>query len=178
MPLAVNGFKVCSKKDCPHNGEPQPIDNFRNQVKSKDGKRATCKDCLMVEDARYRQTDARKESLHNYDGSEKGKATRKKFEKTDTFKLIQKRYNQSDKGRLNQKRQNEAFKKRPDYYTMTRAYNTVHTAIKAGTLPHPTTKICHNCKVNQAREYHHYLGYEPEHRLDVIPLCIECHRNT
>ncbi len=178
MTIAVDGFKVCSKKDCPYNGEPQPIDNFRNQARSKDGKRATCKDCLKVDDARYRQTDARKESVHNYDNSEKGKAAQKRMSKTEKFKVIQKRYNQSDKGRLAQKRRNEAFKKRPDYPTMTRAYNAVHAAIKAGTLSHPTTELCYNCKANQAKEYHHYLGYEPEHQLDVIPLCIECHRNT
>ena|SRR3990167_380487 len=48
-------------------------------------------------------------------------------------------------------------------------------AIEAGRLPMPKTLICVNCG-KLAREYHHHLGYAPEHQLDVVPVCSRCNK--
>lgn len=57
------------------------------------------------------------------------------------------------------------------------AYIAVQKAIwEYHTLPHPTTVRCKGCGV-LADEYHHPNGYEGKHQLDVIPLCISCHRS-
>ena len=53
--------------------------------------------------------------------------------------------------------------------------NAVHYAVIIGKLPHLNTLQCHFCPA-KAEQYHHHLGYEPEHRLDVIPVCRICHR--
>ena len=46
-----------------------------------------------------------------------------------------------------------------------------------GTLPRVVTQRCVACG-QSAAQYHHYLGYEPEHWLDVQPLCLSCHRRS
>ena len=51
---------------------------------------------------------------------------------------------------------------------------TVHNAVLAGAIPSARSLICIDCG-KQAAEYDHYLGYEPEHRLDVQPVCVRCH---
>lgn len=48
-------MKVCKHKDCPFNGEPQPLDDFDNSNNSKDGKSSNCKECR-----RRMQTKCRK----------------------------------------------------------------------------------------------------------------------
>lgn len=45
------------------------------------------------------------------------------------------------------------------------------------TLPQVSTQTCAECGATAA-DYHHYLGYEPEHWLDVTPLCRKCHRRS
>lgn len=49
-------------------------------------------------------------------------------------------------------------------------------AVLTGELPNIKTLVCVDCGA-PAQEYHHHNGYEPEHWLDVIPLCHKCHRN-
>jgi Recombination endonuclease VII len=45
MPLAVNGKKACSNKECEHGGEPQPVGSFDKNSGKKDGLNHFCKDC-------------------------------------------------------------------------------------------------------------------------------------
>lgn len=54
------------------------------------------------------------------------------------------------------------------------AVNAVNTAIASGRMPRADTRDCAKCD-KSAKEYHHW-SYEPEHWLDVIPLCRSCHR--
>lgn len=54
------------------------------------------------------------------------------------------------------------------------AKSKVRTAVKSGVLPKAKTTSCADCG-GQAREYHHW-SYKDEHWLDVVPLCVSCHR--
>lgn len=54
------------------------------------------------------------------------------------------------------------------------ATNAVRTAIRRGELPAPTSLTCADCP-EAAEQYHHFIGYEPEHWLDVLALCRSCH---
>ena len=54
------------------------------------------------------------------------------------------------------------------------AHNAVRRAKSSGVIPFPCDLLCRVCG-SMADEYHHHLGYEPEHWLDVIPLCFACH---
>jgi hypothetical protein len=55
------------------------------------------------------------------------------------------------------------------------ARRAVRYAVASGRMNRAATFICVSCG-NQAREWHHYLGYHRDHWLDVIPLCVPCHR--
>lgn len=54
------------------------------------------------------------------------------------------------------------------------ARGAVYDAVLEGTLPPARSLSCSDCG-NPAKEYDHYLGYAPEHRLDVQPVCRRCH---
>lgn len=55
-----------------------------------------------------------------------------------------------------------------------RARAAVFNRVVNGSMPRPTTLACADCG-KTAREYDHYLGYEPEHWLDVQAVCRRCH---
>lgn len=55
-----------------------------------------------------------------------------------------------------------------------KARSFMRSAISRGLLPQISTCTCVDCGA-QAAEYHHHVGYEEAHWLDVIPLCRECH---
>jgi uncharacterized protein (DUF2132 family) len=50
----------------------------------------------------------------------------------------------------------------------------VNTHVRRGTLVPPSAQRCADCG-GPAAEYDHYLGYAPEHKLDVQPVCRSCH---
>lgn len=62
-------------------------------------------------------------------------------------------------------------------HSITQAGQAVRRAVQVGRLPHVRTLTCVHCG-EPAREYHHYLGHAKEHRLDVVPLCIPCHKRA
>ena len=57
MPKAVNGMKICPKKDCIHNGEPQPISNFNKERRRSDGLSNICKDCQRKKNQIFRESN-------------------------------------------------------------------------------------------------------------------------
>ena len=56
-----------------------------------------------------------------------------------------------------------------------KARSKIRTEVKSGRIPHPYDCICAVCK-NLAKEYHHHKGYEEPYWLDVIPVCLKCHK--
>ncbi len=174
MPLAINGFKVCSKNDCIQSGQPQPIDNFSNHHRYPDGKQPQCKTCLNLTNAKYRKTKARKVSQTKYNHSAKARATNKIYSQTERYKINAKHFRQSEKGKALTKRTDERARAKPDYPIKAKAHSAVSHAVNKGLLPKVSTLICPCGK--PAQEYHHYLGYEKDHWLDVQPYCCKCHR--
>lgn len=60
------------------------------------------------------------------------------------------------------------------------ARQRINVEVRAGRRPHPNSLPCVDCAHEwrpgrRRHEYHHHLGYAPEHHLDVIPLCTKCH---
>lgn len=53
------------------------------------------------------------------------------------------------------------------------ARHAVEHGIRAGNIVRPN--ICEYCQKTDYTEAHHYKGYEPKHRLDVVWLCVKCH---
>lgn len=56
-----------------------------------------------------------------------------------------------------------------------RARMAVMNAVTAGRLPSAAQCRCSDCG-RWADEYDHYLGYTHDHRLDVQPVCVRCHK--
>lgn len=92
MPLAVNGYKVCSNPNCPHQGQPQPIKNFSNHKRYGDGKQPQCKTCMNLANVKYRQTEAGKSSALKYYYSEKGQKKYKEYSQSDKAKEASRQY--------------------------------------------------------------------------------------
>ena len=59
------------------------------------------------------------------------------------------------------------------------ARNALTQAIRSGKFAKAKDCLCNICASLMgempAKTYHHLLGYEHEHRLDVVPLCATCH---
>lgn len=91
---------------------------------------------------------------NDYKNSAKGKIVHKRHRQTKKYKARRKRY----------------LIRYPEYKT---ARNAVSNAIIAGKLSRPNIFQCPCGK--QAEQYHHHLGYAPEHWLDVTPVCCKCH---
>lgn len=54
----------------------------------------------------------------------------------------------------------------------------VNLEVLTGRIPSPNSLPCDSCGHigdGKRHEYHHHLGYEAKHHLDVIPLCSTCH---
>lgn len=80
-----------------------------------------------------------------------------------------KRYYYENKEKLNKR--NKEY--RENNKEKIKAEKEVMYAVRIGKIPHISTQLCYLCK-RQAQHYHHW-SYEPEHRLNVIPLCKSCH---
>lgn len=157
-------------KTCRTCKQTKSISEFYKDRIRKDGHQIKCKTCKK-----------------EYNTNERGKAAYKRYQQTDKFKAIQKRYKESDKGKITYKRyqQTEKYKvmrqkvcirysvRHPKHI---QAITAVNKAITIGRLPRPGTLLCH-CGT-QAEHYHHHKGYEPEHWLDVVPVCTKCHGKT
>ncbi len=53
----------------------------------------------------------------------------------------------------------------------------VKKEVRAGRWPPASGQVCEICGEAQAQEYHHHLGYAPEHWLHAQAVCVECHTN-
>lgn len=53
----------------------------------------------------------------------------------------------------------------------------VQKQVREGKMPPVKSLKCARCD-RQAQGYHHYLGYEKEHWLDIEPLCARCHKEA
>jgi hypothetical protein len=66
------------------------------------------------------------------------------------------------------------FRRSEDGRKRWQARSALNEAIRSGKILRPTT--CSLCP-NPSPQAHHHKGYEPEHWLDVLWLCLPCHRS-
>lgn len=166
--------KRCSKcKDF------KPISEFYKDSLQKDGKDTYCKICRNQAYTKYRQTEKGKKALgrayRKYAKTNKGKSAQKRYLYSEKAKVKRKCYLQTEKGKSVRRKILKQYTIR--YPDKIKAERTANNAIKNGQLPRPDTRLCHYCP-KPAQQYHHWHGYEPKHWLDVIPVCITCHRNA
>ena len=142
-------------KRCSKCKQVKPTSDFYRNRSRKDGLCHECRQCKKL-----------------YEHSINGKRRRRKYEQSTNGKATHHKYGTSHKGRVVYQRWAHIHRAR--YPHRERARMTVSLAVKRGTLPRTRDCICTLCG-KQAQQYHHYMGYAPDHWLDVIPLCRQCH---
>lgn len=96
-----------------------------------------------------------------------------------------KKYQQSLKGKATSCKSNRKYQKtkkgkiadkhsKSFHLNQVKARSAVKYAVESGRLARVNILLCRCCP-KQAQQYHHWHGYEPEHWLDVIPICMDCH---
>lgn len=148
-------------KRCSSCGEIKPADQFDSKPKGGDGLDTRCKACMSAySKLPHRRATTRrlhKERGHIYETN---------------VKETRQRWRKSDAGKISRKNRHQTYVRlHPE---VRNAHNAVQYAIRTGRLPHISQVKCKQCG-EQATEYHHFKGYESQHRLDVIPLCDSCH---
>ena len=163
-------------KTCTRCKIEKPLMEFHKNRGRKDGLNNWCKICNCSTVRAYRQTPIGKQNhylrSHEYNKTSKAKAYYQQYHNTERGREISRRSNQqyghSPKGLATQKRRREKDVEK------CAARCAVSNAIRLGNIPKASDCICQTCP-NQAKEYHHN-SYSPEHFLDVIPLCMPCHK--
>ena len=167
-------------KQCGKCRSVKALSGFYKHAASKDGLQSKCKACV----ADYAKTPAGKESLRKrqakYRQTEKGKATASAYivayRQTPKGKEVHRKesakYQQTEKGR----RANAKRRATPEGKLKYEARMAVWQAIKDGEIPPAWTHACDNGCGHAAQEHHHHRGYGESAWLEVVPLCIPCHR--
>lgn len=139
----------------------KPFSEFYKDGTKKNGRRSQCIICGKI----YLQTNKCKKAARD-----RAAKRARSIEGQENMKI----YRQSGKGKKAQRRRTSRYENKNPHKI--KARTEVKKAIINNKLPHPTTLQC-SCG-EQAQQYHHHKGYSPEYWLDVVPICIKCHRKT
>lgn len=172
----------------------KPVEMFSINNSRKDKHDDRCKDCTAIYHkehyAKNKEKVLKHNALYRIQNSEFIKSIQKIYRQTHKKEksATDKRYNQEHKeqisqyhkeyfktdiGKINHKKALDNYiNKYPEKY---KAHTDVGNAVRLGKLPKVSTQVCTVCG-NQAQEWHHHNGYSKEHRLDVIAVCISCHK--
>lgn len=159
---------------CTKCGEIKSLDQFHPDPRGRYGRVAQCKPCRHKAVRAWRATEHGRERtrltalkrLH----TPRGQAYQKKHNASAAHKASVKKYQQSPKGRANTRRLWHR------HTIKSKARTKVSVGVRRGIIPRVSTLTCVHCG-RPAQEYHHHNGYDEPHWLDVIPLCIPCHKN-
>lgn len=141
-------------KKCTLCGYDKPVAEFYRNKATRDGYTRRCRACTKA------VNESRKDVIREYYRKNKQKIIAQTVE-----------YRRSTAAK--KKRTAQGTRYRENYPNKAKAQYAVSHAVARGSLPKASTQNCAHCGGN-ATEYHHW-SYEPEHRLDVVPLCHGCH---
>lgn len=165
--------KQCTK--CNQN-KPATVEYFHRNKNSSDGLVSACKTCIKKDSRKYYEANKDKMLKANAEWREKHpeemKAYKDKYvEKNPEKVLVSKQtYYDTHSDYIYEqvkRRRNES----PEKYE---AHKAVQIAVQRRDLDPIDTQLCTSCG-KQAQHYHHW-SYLPEHQLDVIALCVSCHK--
>ncbi len=145
--LRAQGLKRCAK--C---SQVLSLDSFYDDKRKADGKRGICKPCHIAVTGEYRQSE---------DGHK-------------LFIAAKRRYNHTPANMQKRAEYMRLQRDRAVWADRESARHAVSKAVANGVMPSACKAKCADCGA-QAKEYHHE-SYEADRRLDVIPLCMDCHK--
>jgi len=144
------------------------LTEFDRNRREPDGFNVRCKECRKLDSRKYyeKHKEAIKQRMRTYyeNGGKEVYRKRRLSPEGKAYSLAYKRspkYKAYDTGY----RQKNSDKKIAGW--------AVNRAVKKGRLPRISTLFCVLC--GSPAEVYHHPRYEPEHRLDVVPLCAHCH---
>ena len=140
---------VILSKQCTKCKQILPISNFRPHTDCRDGYRYRCRECERLYHRRRRQ-------------------------------LTEVRQRENEYSRLYRQQRGRGYNKAAylsEYSRTGSARQAIKRALYHNQLLQITHCFCVLC-FHEAHVYHHYLGYAPEHVLDVLPLCGTCHKKA
>lgn len=168
-------MKICNKCKI-----AKPTSKFYVKKDTKDGFSYSCKKCHQAFMRERRKKNPEKVCTINiksyYKHREKALEIHRKYRHTERGKAAmekgRKKYFQTEKGKETAKRGSKKWREKNKIKS--KAFDKVIISVRKGIIPPIKTCECAHCG-NQAKHYHHYIGYEKEHWLDIIPLCRKCH---
>ncbi len=148
------------------------ISEFPKDSSRLSGYRSQCKSCTYA--ARRVYFPPEKVAAYNkaYFATPVGKEAKSRGHKKWRESLKGKAFDQLPKEK--ERKRKKAARYRTNNPLKTAARSAVRAAKANKTILPACQQTC-ACG-NKAAHYHHHLGYEPEHHLDVIPVCRACHR--
>ena len=152
-------IKLCSK--CK---QKKSLSEFYRNKQRKDGYNGWCKKCLTPAINRHKQSERYKEQQAEYS---------KKLEVKERMNYMRRKRRKENPEKY---RAIDRMQRQNDDPQKLKARDVVGQAIIYHNFPKACKHQCKNCE-NQASEYHHW-SYDPEHWLDVIPLCKQCHADV
>lgn len=164
------------QKHCNKCGRTMPLtpEYFNRNRAQKSGYTSICKSCIK----KYRDENPEKTKLvtarWNKEHPEKMREYAAKFESKHPGARKEKSKKYYDNHR---REEYERFLRDCEKFPEKRAARKAVTyAVATGVLPRVSTLNCAHCG-NQAHNYHH-SSYAQKDWLDVIPLCVKCHRKV
>jgi hypothetical protein len=166
------------KKQCTRCQEIKPLDDFYTNKMGKLGRHSICKTChakrRRTPEARQKQREYNRKYFHTKRGRKKVKAGQKKWRQSEKGKASQrkryKKWSKTEGGRKTRATANRRYAERnPE---KAKAQKAAQYEVSVGKLPHPKSLSCVDC--NQQAEHYHHPNYSKP--LDVVALCIPCHR--
>jgi len=163
--------QIISKRCC-RCKQIKPLTDFSRRRNRRGGYAYHCKTCNVIDSVAYSKTKAGRLAKLRYRRSQKGKKQEREYRRRDYVMDAQ-------RDRLREYHRTVKFREDIREYVRNnpekvKAHKAVSHAIENGMLPKAQSLVCSRCG-KKAHQYHHHLGYEPEHWLDVIPACRSCH---
>jgi hypothetical protein len=145
-------------KTCRSCGQSLPLDGFYRDRSAKDGHKSHCKKCTG---------EAQKRALERPEVREKRRAYSKAWNSSERGREYHRRYKKSERYLETEERR----RTRADNAIKIAARYAVKDAIRYGRLKKKPCAVCGE----QPAQAHHLLGYDAEHRTEVVWLCAEHH---
>lgn len=150
-------------KTCSNCRLRKPLTEYYRNSSRKDGYNLWCKNCLKPLIKKHKQSNKYKTLQAEY-------SKRSEVRDRSNHRRKFRRITNPEKYRAIDARERKKLDP-----AKVKARERIRSAINSGKIPKASTYTCSECNERQARHYHHHNGYEPEHWLDVVPVCTFCH---
>lgn len=154
-------------KTCTKCRQTKPIEEFGVYKRSPDGHKPRCKVCYREDNNNAYAELPDDKKVTRYEKAKQWVSSHR--EKMTEWQRSWRRSHPEKTYQINQK----YYESNPE---IVQAHRAVAYAVNRKRIQPADSFVCSACKTKQAQDYHHYMGYAKEHRLDVIPLCRACHR--